>query len=161
MNYISSNLGDFEFHDAELSLISFSDNTLTVSAELLNIHKGTAQNSYPTDMEIERAVITLHAFSLFTFDQGNTWTLDAEGKWVLSEEREPIAGKEALQKLLCELKGGIHVYSFEPFDDTSHYMDAGSSEEPWFCIRFAFKSVTVEWDEYRTIAWYEERLKEN
>ena len=161
MNYISSDLSIFEFHDAELSLISFSDNTLTVSAEMLNIHKGTAQNSHPADMEIDRALITFHDFSLHSFDCGETWTLDAEGTYFPSEKRAPITGEEALQKLLCELKGGIHVYSFKPFDDTSHYMDAASSEEPWFCIRFVFNSVTIEWDAYRDIAWYEERLKEN
>lgn len=55
MNYISQNrLSDFEFHDSYMKLINYADDRLTVSVRELNIHKGTDQNLYPTDMEIER-----------------------------------------------------------------------------------------------------------
>ncbi len=157
MKYISVNrLNDFEFHDAEMKLIRYADGRLTVSMECLNIHKGTEQNPHPTDMEIECAQLTFDNFSLSFFDPGNVWSRDADGKWSVSEELKILTDAEAEQKLLCELKERITIFTFEPFDDTFYYIDGGSWNEPWFAIRFTFDSVTIEWDAYRKIAWYEE-----
>ena len=65
MKYTSTNIfSDFEFHDAYFKLESIKNNTLTISVRYLNIHKGTEQNPYNTDMEIEIAQIT---FSNFKF----------------------------------------------------------------------------------------------
>ena len=53
MQYSSVNrLGDFEFHDAELSLLSWENDRLTVSAKYLNVHKNAAPGNEGTDMEI-------------------------------------------------------------------------------------------------------------
>ena len=57
MKFISINrLCDFEFHDAEFTLLSV-DKDLSVKAEFLNIHKDAEQNPHKTDMEIEAAEI--------------------------------------------------------------------------------------------------------
>ena len=51
MHYSSNNrLQDFEFHDTELSLISWEDNRLIVSAKFLNVHKDAAPNNADADM---------------------------------------------------------------------------------------------------------------
>jgi len=52
MKYISANkISDFVFHDAVFELTSFKNNDLTVSAQLLNIHKTAEQNPFDADME--------------------------------------------------------------------------------------------------------------
>ena len=157
MRYLSiDRLTDFEFHDAFLSFISFSDSTLTASAEHLNIHKDAEQNPYPTDMEIAQARLTFYDFCINSFNLESTWKQDTEGKWFISEELCVFTGTQAQQKFLTELKSGITAYSFKTADDVSHCIDAASSNEPWFEIYFTFSSIAIEWDEYRKIAWYEE-----
>ena len=54
---VENNLDLFEFHDAEVSFMSFDNNELTLSAKHLNIHKNTNENPYDDDMEIDFAKI--------------------------------------------------------------------------------------------------------
>ena len=49
---IKDQLSPFEFHDAELSLLSFDGNTLRLSVRFLNVHKGIPENPYDADMDI-------------------------------------------------------------------------------------------------------------
>jgi hypothetical protein len=156
MKYISvDRLSDFEFHDAEMHFISRSENDLTVSVKCLNIHKGTAQNSHPTDMEIADARLTFRSFSLSVFDPGDEWTQDAEGKWVVSVKGCISTDAAAEQRFLNALKSVVTIFAFDRFDDASYFIDGSSQNEPWFTVRFTFASVTIEWDEYLNPAWYE------
>ena len=161
MKYSSDNLSDFEFHDAELSFVSFSDNTLTVSAEMLNIHKETKQNPHPADMEIDRALITFHNFTLHSFDPGDTWTRDSNEEWFPSEKGEVLLGTHALEKFLHELQTWICVYRFDTAKDGGHSIEAASSDEPWFEVVISFSRVIIEWDKYRRMAWYEEKRQKS
>ena len=157
MKYFSRNcLHDFEFHDSEFRFVALTDNRLTVSADCLNIHKGTPQNPYPTDMEIEHAEIVFHDFSMKTFEPGRTWKADESGSWYTDEPEVIITGADALEKFLAVLREGINVYQLEPSECGNCCIGAGSFEEPYFEAAFAFSSVSIEWDEYRKIAWYEE-----
>ena len=80
MRYSSTNrLQDFEFHDAELSLISWENNRLIVSAKFLNIHKDAAPNNADTDMEISEARITFSGFQIKEFEPSRTWNTDENG----------------------------------------------------------------------------------
>lgn len=59
MKYTSYNhLEDFEFHDTFLNFSSYMDDTLAVTAEHLNIHKNTKQNTNDYYAEIASAVIS-------------------------------------------------------------------------------------------------------
>ena len=63
MQYSSANrLQDFEFHDADFSLICWEDDRLTITANYLNIHKDAAPNNADADMEISEARITFCGF---------------------------------------------------------------------------------------------------
>lgn len=69
MQYKAENKLDiFEFHDAELSLGCFDENTLVFSATHLNIHKHTKQNPGDCDLEIERAVLRFEHMENVTFE---------------------------------------------------------------------------------------------
>ena len=77
MHYSSNNrLQDFEFHDAELSLTSWEDNRLVVSAKYLNVHKDAAPNNADADMEISEARITFSGFQIKEFEPSRTWKTD-------------------------------------------------------------------------------------
>ena len=41
-------------------------------------------------------------------------------------------------------------------ENGNYYFD-GAGDEPWFQMQFLFNSATVEWDEFRKPAWYEEK----
>lgn len=77
MKYLSvDRLQDFEFHDAELSLISWSNflekDVLTFSAKMLNVHKNAEPNKMDSDMEISNARITFTGFKIKEFEPSRT-----------------------------------------------------------------------------------------
>lgn len=157
MKYISTNIfSDFEFHDAYFKLERLEINALTISAKYLNIHKGTEQNSYDTDMEIDVAHIIFRNFKLISFEPGRTWKQDERGQFYTNEPQVIFEGKTAEEKLLNELQAGTTVYEFGTLENGNHYFD-GTGDEPWFQVRFSFDSVTIGWDEFRKPAWYEEK----
>lgn len=156
MKYRSSNIfTDFEFHDAEFFLESFIDGTLILSAEYLNIHKATEQNPHPTDMEIDVATITFNNFRVKSYEPGRSWKVNEKGESYTDDPLIIYYGAEAEEKLISDLKEWITVYEFGPVDDC-YYIEACSSTEPWFHVEFFFDSATIEWDNYRKMAWYEE-----
>jgi len=157
MKYQSANITqDFEFHDAYFKFIKFENNALTLSVQYLNIHKNTEQNHYPTDMEIEVAIITFQGFNAKSFEPGRAWKQDANGKLYTDEPQVVFEGQTAEDKLLNELRVGSTVFEFGTLEDGNYYFD-GAGDEPWFQAQFLFHSVAIEWDEYRKPAWYEER----
>ena len=53
--HVENNLDLFEFHDADVSFLSFDNNGLILSVRHLNIHKNTDENPNDNDMEITRS----------------------------------------------------------------------------------------------------------
>ena len=158
MKYTSSNIfSDFEFHDAYFNLESIKDNTLTISVQYLNIHKNTAQNPCDTDMEIEMAHISFNDFQAKSFEPGRGgWKQDENGNYYTNEPQFVFEGETAKEKAINELLHGATIFEFGTLDNGNHYFE-GAGDEPWFHVQFSFDSATVEWDEYRKPAWYEER----
>lgn len=157
MNYQSTNiLQDFEFHDTYFKFMKFDNNTLTISVQYLNIHKNTEQNHFPTDMEIEVANITFRKFCVKSFEPGRAWKEAANGKLYTEKPQIIFKGQTAKDKLLNELHTGATVFEFGKLENGNYYFD-GAGDEPWFQAQFSFDSVTLEWDEYRKPAWYEEK----
>ena len=157
MKYISINIfSDFEFHDAFFQLENFEGNMLTIAAQYLNIHKNTEQNPCDTDMEIEIAHISFNNFQLISFEPGRTWERDSDGKFYTDEPQVIFEGKIAEGKLTNELQVGATIFEFGTLENENHYFD-GAGDEPWFQAQFSFDSATVEWDEFRKPAWYEEK----
>ncbi len=153
MKYQSVRLGDFEFHDAEWTLLSREADRLTVQVKHLNIHHGTPANPHATDMEITLARITFHDFRALTFEPGRVWKQDILGH---SHPVGPLVvyeGAEAEQHLLHELRTGTTVFEFVADGEEQYHID-GCGDEPWFTAQFAFSSLLIEWDEYCGPAWY-------
>lgn len=157
MKYISENIfSDFEIHDAYFKFESFENNTLIISVQHLNIHKNTEQNPYDTDMEIATAQITFDDFQTRSFEPGRIWEQDENGKLYTDKPQTIFDGKPAEDKLLNELRAGMTVYEFGTHKNGNYYFD-GAGDEPWFQVQFLFNSATIQWDEFRKPAWYEER----
>jgi len=151
---VENDLSLFEFHDSEFSLTHFDGRDLTVSAEMLNIHKGTPQNPSDFDMEITSAQITFINFHSATYAPGRAWKTDADGKTHPAGPSVIFCGQDAIDRILEELRNGISVYSFEKEENGSYFLD-GFGIEPYFSMVFYFDSVEVCWDDYKKKAWYE------
>ena len=158
MKFTSTNIfSDFEFHDAYFKLKSIENNDLTISVQYLNIHKNAEQNPCDTDMEIEIAQITFINFLFKSFEPGRGgWKQDENGTWYTDEPQVIFDGETAKEKALNELQHGATIFEFGTLENGNHYFD-GASDEPWFQVQFIFDAVTIEWDEFRKPAWYEER----
>ena len=158
MKYCSINqLNDFEFHDANFTIVKFDGDELIVSARHLNIHKETEQNPYECDMEIDRARIAFKGFRAYSFEPGRTWKPDWNGELKTNEPRIVFDGREAEKKIIQTLEVGVWINGFEKEDDSRYCFD-GCTLEPnstYFAAEFSFDCVTVEWDRYRKGAWYE------
>lgn len=157
MQYMSTNIfSDFEFHDAYFQLESFENNTLTISAQYLNIHKNTEQNPCHTDMEVETAQITFHNFQVLSFEPGRAWKRGKNGELYTDEPQIIFEGKTAEEKLLNELRAGTTILDFGTLEHGNHYLD-GIGHEPLFQAQFLFDSAMIQWDAFCKPAWYENK----
>ncbi len=154
MHYSSTNrLQDFEFHDAELSLTSWEDNRLILSAKYLNVHKDAAPNNENADMEIDVARITFSEFQTKEFEPSRTWKTDENGKSYTDDPLIIHKGALARSMFENELRNSITVYGIS-YDDGVYELGA-TGIDPYFSVRFTFSDVEIEWDDYRKKAWYE------
>lgn len=153
MHYSSSRPGDFEFHDAVMTLESLAEGRLTVSVKALNLHAAAEQNDQPTDMEISHARMTFHDFRVLTFEPGRAWRRDAKGALYTDDPLIVYQGADAEEHLLEELRSGLCVYAFQA-DGKSRYHLEACGTEPWFAAQFTASAVFIEWDEFRRPAWY-------
>ena len=154
MHYSSNNrLQDFEFHDTELSLISWEDNRLVVSAKYLNVHKDAAPNNADADMEISEARITFRGFQIKEFEPSRTWKTDENGKSYTDDPLIIHTGAVARSMFENELKNSITVMGIVLENDI--YELGALGIDPYFSVRFLFSDVEIEWDDYRKKAWYE------
>ena len=157
MKFTSTNIfSDFEFHDAYIKLETIENNVLTISVQYLNIHKNTGQNPNDTDMEIEIAQIIFNNFQVKTFEPGRAWKQDDNGKFYTDEPQVIFDGETAKEKAINELRRGATVYEFGTLENGNYYFD-GAGDEPWFQMQFLFDSATIEWDDFRKPAWYEDK----
>jgi hypothetical protein len=151
---VENDLSLFEFHDAVFSFTGFDGKDMVISAELLNIHKHTAENPSDYDMEIDSAQITFKNFHSATYEPGRTWKTGEDGKSYPVGPRVIFSGREALDRIVEELKNEITVYHFEK-GEHGGWSVGGCGMEPYFTIEFDFDSVTVAWETCKKKAWYE------
>ena len=150
MKYVSiDRLCDFEFHDSEWSFVSYEGGNLTVKIEMLNIHKDAEQNDCGKDMEIQEAIVTFIGIKNFTYELPRTWKKDENGNSYTDDPLVIFEGDEAVGKFINERQVTV-MY----FDKTDEGYDLGGIGDGWVSVKFAFDSVTVEWDEYDGTAWY-------
>ena len=153
MKYASARRSDFEYHDAEWSLLCCEAGQLTVEVTHLNIHHGVPANPHATDMEIALARITFRDFRALSFEPGRVWKQNALGQFHPEGPLVVHEGQEAEQRLLHELQTGTTIFEFAADGGEQYHID-GCGDEPWFTAQFAFSSLLIEWDEYCGPAWY-------
>lgn len=153
MHYSSTDrLQDFEFHDAKLSLISWEDNHLILSAEHLNVHKDAAPNNAGADMEISEARITFYGFQIKEFEPSRTWKTDESGKCYTADPLIIHTDLPARRKFENELRNSITVMGI--IFENGIYELGALGIDPYFSVRFVFSRVVIEWDNYSKKAWY-------
>ncbi len=159
---IQDQLSQFEFHDAELSLLSFDGNTLRLSVRFLNVHKGIPENPYDTDMEIESAVMTFQGFQMYSytrFGDNNKAILlyDDALRDRLNTEGITLLTEAATDAFLTSLREGITVCDHDLSGENNQLCLGGMSGiEPYFEARFGFCHVLAAWDVFSRKAWYEQ-----
>ena len=159
---IQDQLSQFEFHDAELSLLSFDGNTLRLSVRFLNVHKGIPENPYDTDMEIESAVMTFQGFQMHSytrFGDNNKAILlyDDALHDRLNTEGIVILNRAATDAFLTSLREGITVLDHDISGENNQLCLEGiSGIDPYFEVRFGFCHVLIAWDVFSRKAWYEQ-----
>lgn len=150
MKYVSiDRLCDFEFHDSEWSFVSWSEGKLTVKIEMLNIHKDAEQNCTGKDMEIKEAIVTFIGVKDFIYELPRTWKNDENGNSYSDDPLVVYEGDEGVEKFANELPAMVMF-----LDKTDGGYEFGGIGNGWISAKFAFDSVTVEWDEYDGTAWY-------
>lgn len=156
LKYISINrLCDFEFHDAEFTLLSV-DKDLSVKAEFLNIHKDAEQNPHKTDMEIEVAEIIFENFSIQSYESCRAMKQNEKGELCSYKEQIILTGSEAHNRFIDQFKAKSVVFDLGVYEEDTYYID-GIGEEPFFSALFKFDSVAICWDKYKKEAWYVRR----
>lgn len=154
MKYVSTDrLCDFEFHDSEWSFVSWEGGNLTVKIDMLNIHKDAKQNDTGKDMELKEAILTFIGIKNFTYELPRTWKKDENGNSYTDEPLVVYEGSQALEKFIVDLKSNCPARcSF--FDQNGEIYEFGGMGYDWISFKFGFDSVTVEWDDYKRVAWY-------
>ena len=152
--HAENRLGDFEFHDALLTLDRFDGEGLTVKAEHVNVHKTAGFGALSHDMELDSAKITFQGFCAATFEPGRVWKTGADGRSYTDDPLIIFDGKNAEKVILEELCGGINVYSMGKKEGGRYYIE-GCGFKPFFAMEFNAGEVVLEWDGYRKKAWYE------
>lgn len=132
---VENNLHLFEFHDAAVSHVMLTSDTLTMTVSALNIHKHTSHNPSDYDMCIESAVVTLHGLHVLDYSPQDS----------------------ACKSFTDEIKNGFRFYYFSKEEGTEQpvYTLEGCGTTLFFSAQISFSSVTVEWDTYTSKAWYE------
>ncbi|MBQ9994551.1 MAG: hypothetical protein IJP17_07565 [Clostridia bacterium] len=155
MKYRTENrLELFEFHDSDISLVGFEDDELVVSAKHLNIHADAEQNPSEHDLEIDCAKITFRGFRALSFEPAVPWEVGAGGNPHPVGAPIVYRDSEALDKIKDALRNQITIFDFDRKDGSCYFLD-GSKNGHFFTMTFCFDSVLVEWDEYKSKAWYE------
>lgn len=153
MQYKAENQIDiFEFHDAELSIVGFEENTLVFSAAHLNIHKHTEQNPGDHDLEIERAVLRFEHIENVTFE--NRRPIE-NGKPV--GEQIVLEGADAVKEMLFGFAKGVRIFALFEKDRRiimDCITDGIEADFAFFTVAFAPQATSVEWDAYIGPAWY-------
>lgn len=158
---IQDQLSPFEFHDAELSLLSFDGSTLRLSAKFLDVHKGIPENPYNADMEIGFAVLTfrgfrIHSYTRFRDEKENIWRYDDALYDRLNTEGIVLLAGTAMDAFLDSLQDGITILGHDINEENGQLcLNGMSSIDPVFKACFGFCHVQVEWDEFSDRAWYE------
>ncbi len=151
---VVNDLSLFEFHDSELSFVSYDGKDLVVSASMVNIHKDTPQNPSDYDMEITSAQMIFKNFNSATYEPGRPWKTGEDGRSYPVGPRVIFRDRDAMERIIEALQNEISVYHFEK-EENGRYSIGGCGIEPYFTMEFQFDSVKVCWDEYKKTAWYE------
>jgi len=154
MKYSSTNrFDDFEFHDSKISLVSWENNRLIVSAKHLNVHKDAAPNNTSTDMEIAEACVTFCGFKIKEFKPSGKCQTNRNNSSYPGDPLIIHTDSVAHNMFESELRNSITVT--EIVLSNGFYELNAIGIESYFSVRFTFSEIEIEWDDYSKKAWYE------
>ena len=104
-------------------------------------------------MEIASAVITFEGFNLLSYEPGRAWQQDENGEFYSTEPQIILTGDPALSRFSEQLDSGITIFDLGIKEEFTYFIDA-LAKDPFFTVCFTFKSVKIEWDEYKKEAWF-------
>lgn len=152
---VENQLALFEFHDSDFSFVGFENNSLSFSAEHLNIHKDAKENPNYYDMELGPAEIIFHNIEVLTYEPAPLCKQDADGSWYTATP-ETLLTEEAKTRFLNDIPEGFTVYSFEVTQkENKYYAEIVTCAGASFTATFTFDRATVSWDVFCKKAWYE------
>jgi len=161
LKYITiDELNHFEYHDAEIKKIDFSNGNMIWHLSAVNATKENSQNSFDKDMCIKDAEIVFEHFNLVkivfnaykVYDSNNVLIESVEAKIANPDEYNAILNNTLLS--YC------YISSMEelPMNEDKEYqicfdIDGGAGG---YYLTLSYSKSIAQWDEYSGKAWYED-----
>jgi hypothetical protein len=158
MKFISMNeLEIFEFHDAITTSASLIDHVFEMNLKYLNVHKMTTVNPGKYDLQIKNAALKFSDCTIDTFVPDQEWKLNENGVLSTKDLMLNYTGADAESNFIRNCEVGLTILSFECSETEGLYsVHMGAiGKEPYFEVKFRFRSCSAQWDEYSKKAWYE------
>ena len=160
MLYCSTNeLGNFQFHDAEINETALTDQSMIWTVTGINATTQNTQNNSEKDMcgafatmTFENPLIESIVFSAYTVHDAN--------HNLIEDVKAIAANPEEYDAILTEPTAGYRfIYGMDellPVENERYrvcfHIDGGAGN---FYLTFTFSKSVIQWDEYSGEAWYE------
>lgn len=160
MTFIAMNeLDCFQFHDAEIEEIKFTDGKMLWTVSCINAMTTNSQNNNPKDMCVKHAVMTFDNVTIEKLKFSAYKVYDSNQNLVKSVEAT-LAKPDKYGEILSESTSRYcYIYDIEELlkvDDEQYracfYIGDGAD---YYYLTFTFSKSIVAWDEYSGEAWYE------
>ena len=143
----------FRFHDANLTLVAWDGDCLTLCAEHLILGKEANPDHPDTDMELSATLLTLFGIRVTEFELERAWVTDENGGNRYISPMVLYSGIAARDRFREELCRTVRVIDL--CEEDGLYELSACGTEPYFTVRFRISGVRAEFDGYRKKAWYE------
>lgn len=150
--YSSSNLTEFEFHDAWAEEVHWEGDVLTCRVKQCSLHANALENPYSQDMELSEAVLTFSGFQIKEYCLPGWKESFPNGKAEVHPEQR-FVGTEAKQRFSQAAAEGLWLKDISAGDPTKSTLEACGRTEPYFSVTFSFRQVLVEWESFAGPAW--------
>ena len=143
---LTDRLDVFRFHDANLTLVAWDGDCLTLCAEHLILGKEANPDHPDTDMELSATRLTLSGIRVAEYELGRAWVTDENGgKRYISPIvlYSGIAARDRFREELCRT-----VRVVDLCEEDGLYELSACGTEPYFTVRFRISGVRAEFDAF-------------
>jgi len=159
MKHISiDELLHFDFHDAVIESIAFTDTEMAWVVSAVNALPANTQNHHDVAMCIEKATITFENPNIESMTFAAFAVHHSNGK---IESHETVKVKESERiEILKKTTESNHIHGMEGFSATDDNQlqacfNIDSYADGFYYLDMKFAKVTVAWENYSGKAWYE------